>query len=132
VLKSRFFIAIVDDEVCVRTALSRLLRSAGMDVEAFPSGEDFLESLRTHRPDCVLLDLHMPRLSGFDTQARLKESGARLPVIIITCQDSPAAEDRALAGGAVDYLRKPVKSQTLLNAIHRAVEEENSSDFDNA
>jgi FixJ family two-component response regulator len=127
VTKSRLFIAIVDDEECVRKALSRLLRSAGIDAEAFPSGEDFLESLRARQPDCVLLDLHMPRLSGFEVQTRLRESGARLPVIIITCQDSPAAHERAFAGGAVDYLRKPVRSRTLLDAIHRAVREEDSS-----
>jgi CheY-like chemotaxis protein len=92
----RLLIAVVDDEECVRKALDRLLRSAGIDAETFPSGEDFLESLRTHQPDCVLLDLQMPRLTGFDVQTRLRESGARLPVIIITCQDSPAAHDRAL------------------------------------
>jgi FixJ family two-component response regulator len=128
VIKSGLLIAIVDDEECVRTALCRLLRSAGIDAEAFPSGDEFLESLRTHRPDCVLLDVCMPRMSGFDVQTRLEESAARVPVIIITGQDSPAAHDQALAGGAVDYLCKPIKKETLLDAIHRAVEEENSSE----
>ena len=123
-MNRRLSIAVVDDEECVRKALDRLLRSAGIDAETFSSGEDFLESLRSHRPDCVLLDLQMPCLTGFDVQARLRASGVRLPIIIITCQDSPAAHDRALAGGAVDYLRKPVKSETLLDAIRRAVGKE--------
>jgi FixJ family two-component response regulator len=124
----RLFIAVVDDEESVRKALSRLLCSAGIDAETFPSGEDFLESLRTHQPDCVLLDLLMPHLTGFDVQTRLRESNVRLPVIIITAQDSPAAHDRALASGAVDYLRKPINQKTLLCAIRQAVGEEDSSE----
>jgi FixJ family two-component response regulator len=128
VINRRLCVAIVDDEECVCKALARLLRSAGIESKTFPSGQDFLESLHTQRPDCVLLDLHMPGLTGFDVQTRLKENGARVPVIIITAQDSPAAHDRASAGGAADYLRKPVKNKILLEAIHRAVGEKNSSE----
>jgi FixJ family two-component response regulator len=114
-------VAIVDDEDSVRRALERLLRSAGIDPEVFSSGETFLDSLASRRPDCVVLDLHMPRVTGFDVQARLNESGLRIPVIVITGHDSNESRDRVRALGASAYLRKPVAANALLEAIHDAV-----------
>ena len=119
-------IAIVDDEQSVRKALQRLLRSASIDVETFASGEEFWESLRTHRPDCVVLDLHMPRMTGFDVLTRMQEAGARVPVIIITGYDSPESRDRAMAAGASMYLCKPVNDEALLDAIAGVLSLENS------
>ena len=120
-IKPRLLIAVVDDEEAVRTALRRLLRSASHDVETFSSGAEFLESVKEHQPDCVVLDLHMPQVSGFAVQARLAESGIRLPTVVITGYDAEATRERALAGGAVAYLRKPVDGQALLDAIAAAV-----------
>jgi FixJ family two-component response regulator len=117
----RSLIAIVDDEAHIRKALRRLLVSAGLDVETFSSGVDFLNSLRTHRPDCVVLDLHMPLMSGFAVQARLAETGGRIPVIIITGHDSPETRDQALVGQPAAYLAKPVNDQDLLDAIELAL-----------
>ena len=119
--KTQPLIAIVDDEEPVRKALTRLLRSAGLDVETFPSGVEFLESLSTRRPDCVVLDLHMPQVDGFAVQARLAEAGNRLPVVIITGHDSDETRDRAMAAHPTAYLRKPVDDQTLLDAIELAI-----------
>ncbi|MCM3900765.1 MAG: response regulator [Pyrinomonadaceae bacterium] len=119
--KYRSLIAVVDDEEPIRKALKRLLRSAGLEVETFPSGVEFLESLRTHWPDCVVLDLHMPVVSGFEVQARLAESDVLLPVVIITGHDSDETRAQALAGMAVAYLRKPVNDQVLLDAIELAL-----------
>ena len=119
--KTQPLIAIVDDEEPVRKALTRLLRSAGLDVETFPSGVEFLESLSTRRPDCVVLDLHMPQVDGFAVQARLAEAGNRLPVVIITGHDSDETRDRAMAARPTAYLRKPVDDQTLLDAIELAI-----------
>ena len=119
--KTRPLIAVVDDEEPVRKALTRLLRSAGLDVETFPSGVEFLESLPTRRPDCVVLDLHMPLMNGFEVQARLAKSSAPVPVVIITGHDSTETRDRALAGRPMAYLRKPVNDQTLLDAIELAL-----------
>ena len=102
-------------------ALRRLLRSAGLDVETFSSGADFLDSLKSHRPDCVVLDLHMPHISGFAVQARLAETGNRLPAVFITGHDSDETRERARAAGIVAYLRKPVNDQTLLDAITAAI-----------
>jgi FixJ family two-component response regulator len=121
VIKRRSLIAIVDDEEPIRKALGRLLRSAGMDVKTFPSGGEFLESLATQRPDCVVLDLHMPLVSGFDVQARLMESGVAVPVVIITGHDSDETRDIALSGFPAAYLRKPVNDQALLDAIELAL-----------
>jgi len=121
VTKPRSLIAVVDDEEPIRKALSRLLSSAGLEVETFPSGAEFLESLPTRRPDCVVLDLHMPVLDGFEVQARLAEFGTPVPVVIITGHDSDETRDRALAGYPVAYLRKPVNAQILLDAIELAL-----------
>jgi FixJ family two-component response regulator len=121
VTNTRSLIAIVDDEEPIRKALRRLLRSAGLDVETFQSGVEFLESLATRRPDCVVLDLHMPSMTGFEVQAQLAESGATVPVVIITGHDSDETRERALAGQPAAYLRKPVNDQVLLGAIELAL-----------
>ncbi len=115
------FVAVVDDDEAVRRALSRLVRSLGFEVEAFESGQAFLDALPARRPDCVVLDLHMPNVSGFEVQARMAKAGLRVPVIVITGHDSPEAEARALSGGASAYLRKPLDGQVLREAIHAAV-----------
>ncbi len=120
--KTHPLIAVVDDEEPVRTALMRLMRSAGLSVETFGSGPEFLDSLETRVPDCVVLDLQMPHMDGFNVQAYLGRKCAALPVIIVTGHDFPKARERAMAGGASAFLRKPVQDHTLLNAISTATE----------
>lgn len=117
----RPLIAVVDDEESVRTALRRLLRAAGLDVETFSSGAEFLDSLESQPPDCVVLDLHMPRTNGFAVQTRLAETHLHLPVVVITGHDSSETQERALVGGISAYLRKPVDDQVLLEAIKNAL-----------
>jgi FixJ family two-component response regulator len=117
VIEARPLIAVVDDEEAIRKALRRLLASAGLHVETFPSGTAFLDSLPDHQPDCVVLDLHMPLVSGFVVQARLAACRPPVPVVILTGHDSDETRDRALAGRPVAYLRKPVNDQALLDAI---------------
>jgi FixJ family two-component response regulator len=119
VSKTRPLVAIVDDEEPIRKALMRLLRSGGLDAESFSSGSDFLESLPNHQPDCVVLDLHMPVVSGFEVQARLAKSG--VPIVIITGHDSDETRAKALSGKPAAYLRKPVNDQVLLDAIELAL-----------
>ncbi len=114
-------IAIVDDGEPVHKALQRLLRSAGMAAETFPSGEAFLASLPLRRPACVVLDLHMPQVTGFDVLKRMTEGGFHAPVIVFAGHDSPEAYKRALALGALAYLRKPVNDEALLDAVRQAV-----------
>jgi len=121
VTRTKSLIAIVEDEEPIRKALRRLLRSAGMDVKSFPSGVEFLESLTTQWPDCVVLDLQMPVMNGFEVQARLAELRVSVPVVVITGHDSDEMRALALAGFPVAYLRKPVKDQLLLDAIALAL-----------
>ena len=113
-------IAVVDDEEPVRKALMRLMRSAGLGVETFASGLEFLKSLDARLPDCVVLDLHMPHMNGFNVQAHLAQKYAALPVIIFTGHDSPNVRERAMAGGASAFLRKPAHDSILLGAISAA------------
>ena len=118
--KAHPLIAVIDDEEPVRTALKRLMRSAGLTVETFQTGVEFLKSLETRLPDCVVLDLHMPHMDGFNVQTHLTRECATLPVIIVTGHDFPEARKRAMAGGASAFLRKPVHDRTLLDAISAA------------
>ena len=96
------------------------MRSVGLSVETFGSGAEFLKSIETRLPDCVVLDLHMPHMNGFNVQAHLARNTPRFPVIIITGHDLPQARERAMAGGASAFLRKPVHDRTLLDAISTA------------
>ena len=114
-------LAVVDDDAEVRVALTRLVSSAGFAVETFASGAEFLRSIEDHEPDCVVLDLHMPEMSGFDVQGALASGHTAVPVVVITGHDT--AESRARAGqlGAKVYLCKPVNDEALLAAIGSAM-----------
>src|SRR3954470_13266661 len=117
----RSFVAIVDDEESVRRALLRLLRAANMDAEAFASGAAFLESLDKFRPDCVVLDLQMPGLTGRDVQRRLISMQINLPVILITAHDDAVIQQQSLSDGAANYLRKPLRGDVLLRSINESI-----------
>jgi FixJ family two-component response regulator len=117
----RSVIAVIDDDASVCKALKRLIGASDLDVETFASGETFLESLSAHRPDCVVLDLHMPGLSGVDVLKALACREVELPVIIITGRDEPSSRARCLAAGAVAYFAKPLDHVKLLEAIGDAV-----------
>ena len=120
-------LAVVDDDADVRAALTRLVSSAGFAVETFSSGAEFLRSIEDHEPDCLLLDLHMPEMSGFELQSALAVAHAALPVVVITGNDTPDARDRALHLGANAYLCKPVDAEVLLAAIDGAIGNVNRS-----
>ena len=114
-------VALVDDEEGVRKALGRLLRSAGIEVAAsFSSGRDFLGAAEGLRLDCLVLDLHMPAMSGLEVHQELVRSGSRLPVVIITGHDKPEYRAQALGAGVAAYLPKPVDAKVLLAAIAAA------------
>jgi FixJ family two-component response regulator len=113
------FIAVVDDEEPVRKALQRLLRAAGLEAEGYASGKEFLAAER--RPDCVVLDLHMPVMSGQALLTQIRRMSSRLPVVVITAHDTAETRDECLAAGAAAYLRKPLDDRLLLNAISVAL-----------
>jgi FixJ family two-component response regulator len=107
----------VDDDESVRSALARLLRSADLDAETFSSAEEFLKSARQNENACIIIDIRMPGLTGFDLQKKLVFHGIRMPVIVISASDDPETRERARELGAVAFFRKPVDDQALLDAI---------------
>jgi FixJ family two-component response regulator len=109
-------VAIVDDDDSVRRSLLRVVRSAGYVAEGFASSREFLEWLPQGRAACLLLDVHMSEMNGFDLQDRLA-----VPIIFITAHDDAKTQARIARSGAVAHLRKPCAEQTVLDAIHRAV-----------
>jgi FixJ family two-component response regulator len=120
--KARPLVAVVDDEDCICRALMRLLSAAGLDVATYLSGTEFLDSLRGQRPpDCVIVDIHMPHVSGFDVQTTLSRMHPAIPVIAMTGRHREEARQAMLAAGAVAYLHKPVDERTLLDAVTAAI-----------
>jgi FixJ family two-component response regulator len=117
-------IAIVDDDESVCHAIKRLVRSLGMGANTFTSGQefiDFIEAMPSQRFDCVILDVQMPGLNGLDVQERLKKRGNRFPIIFITAHDEVNVRERALAAGAVAFLRKPFAAELLIMTLRATV-----------
>lgn len=115
------YVAIVDDEEPVRKALTRLLRASGLDAESFATGKDFLDAAAQREPDCVLLDLHMPRMSGLQVLRTLQTTRRTLPIVVITAHDARETREQCLAAGAAAYLRKPLEQGELLDTITTAL-----------
>jgi FixJ family two-component response regulator len=116
-------IGLVDDEPGMLRALSRLLRIKGFAVRTFESPEVFLAGLADAHLDCVVLDVAMPGLNGLELQVRLKDLGARLPIIFLTGQGDIPMSVRAIKAGAVNFLTKPVEQEELLAAVRVALTE---------
>jgi FixJ family two-component response regulator len=114
-------VAIVDDEEGIRKALGRLLRAAGLEAHGYANGQEFLTAAAERRPDCVVLDLHMPGMSGLQVLRKLKTAGLLLPVVVITAHDEPETRQQCLSTGARAFLRKPLEDRLLLNAISAAM-----------
>ena len=120
-------VAIVDDDESVCRALKRLVRSVGMHGETFASGREFLdliEAMPSFHPDCVVLDVQMPGLNGLEVQERLARNGNPLPVIFITAHDDAVPRERALAAGAVAFVRKPFNDELFMKTLNAALKTE--------
>lgn len=115
-------VAVVDDEESVRKALSRLLRSAGFEVESFSSGTEYLDSLQTKKPDCLVIDLHMPVLNGLDVINKMSEQGFKIPTVVITGYDGIGMTKRVMTAGALACLHKPVDDELLISALMSCTE----------
>lgn len=115
------FVAVVDDEPSICRALLRLLRAADFRAEAYGSATTFLESLPNEAPDCLVVDLHMPGMTGIELQEQLLRQEQRVPVIIVTAHDEPGVAARCLGLGASFYLRKPIEGDVLIGAIRGLV-----------
>lgn len=114
-------IHIIDDDTSFRTALGRVVEVSGYRANCYESGEDFLTRVPESEAGCILLDLRMPGLSGPELQDRLAQAVPLLPVIFLTGQGTIAASVQAMKAGAHDFLEKPVTAKTLLEAIERAL-----------
>jgi len=114
-------ISVVDDDNSVRDSVGGLLRSVSFGVLVFASAEEFLSSDRLREIDCLILDVRMPGMSGFELQSRLVASHPEMPVIFITAHGDEQLRSRALKGGAVDFLLKPFSEEALLTAVQVAL-----------
>jgi signal transduction histidine kinase len=111
------YIAVVDDDQSIVKAWVRLLRSANFETAAFTCGEDFLKSVSSHPPDCLVLDVNMPGINGFQVQARLASTGYAIPIVFVTARYDDSARQRSMDAGAMAFLQKPLDDQTLLDTI---------------
>jgi FixJ family two-component response regulator len=114
-------VGIVDDDPSVRKGLARLVRAAGYRVEVFASAREFLARPQQEDPCCLLLDVRMPGLTGLELQEALATAGRRMSIVFVSGHGDVVGSVKAMKGGAVDFLTKPVDARELLGAIERAV-----------
>jgi FixJ family two-component response regulator len=112
---------VVDDDQSIRSSLVRLLRTAGFEARAYSSAGEFLLGSRRDRPGCIVLDMSMPGPSGLDLHEALRKQGDTTPVVFLSGRSDIPTTVRAMKGGAVDFLVKPVKSADLLGAVRAAL-----------
>jgi FixJ family two-component response regulator len=114
------WIAIVDDDPSVLKALARLLRARAFEARTYASAREFLGALHGGLPECLIVDLQMPDMTGLELQRHLTRSGLRIPTIVITAHNEAGARERCEAAGAVAFLSKPLQDTSLLAAIDAA------------
>ena len=112
-------VAVVDDDASVRKSTTRLIRSFGYRAEAFASGEEFLTSPDASRAACLVLDVRMPDMDGLEVQRQVAARQLGIPVVFISGRASDEEERRARAAGAIDFLRKPIATATLLQVLRK-------------
>jgi FixJ family two-component response regulator len=115
-------VAVVEDDQAFRASMTRLMRSRGYNVEAFPSASDFLASPHLSETDCLIADVQMPAMTGPELYRHLIVSGHPIPTILMTAHADDQTRDRALKDGVVCYLPKPVDEKHLLACLHAALQ----------
>jgi FixJ family two-component response regulator len=120
VTDQKIMVAVLDDESKMRVALKRLLRAHGFEVVVCETWGDFLSCAESRLPDCLLLDLHMPGISGFEILGLMASLPKPVPTVVITGRDEPGTEAVVRGLGAVEYLLKPLDESTLLQALLEA------------
>src|SRR6516164_6325487 len=113
---------VIDDDPLMLGGLSSLFRSIGLRVEAFASATELLQHPLPAVPSCLVLDIRLPRLSGFDLQTELGRLGIKIPIIFITGHGDIPMSVKAMQAGAVDFLTKPFRDQEMLDAVTGALE----------
>src|SRR5438874_465707 len=119
--KTAPLIYVVDDDASVREALSSLIRSAGLRVEAFASAQEFLAHPQTDAPSCLVLDVQLPGLSGLELQQELAKADVQIPIIFLTGHGDIPMSVRAIKAGAMEFLTKPFDDEVLLDAIQQGI-----------
>jgi FixJ family two-component response regulator len=114
-------ISVVDDDESVRRSTRFLIESLGFRAAAFQSAEDFLESGQQHNTSCLILDVQMQNMNGFELQSELAAAGCSIPIIFITAYDDKEARGRAMQAGAVAFLAKPFSDEQLLQTVRSAL-----------
>ena len=118
---------VVDDDEAVRDSLRMLMRSVGLPVQVYASGDEFMAAWNAGLRGCLVADIRMPGMSGLEMQEVLQSRGSRLPVIFITGHgDVPMAVD-AMKAGALDFVQKPFRDQDLLDRIHEGLQHEQAN-----
>ena len=112
---------VIDDDPSFRKAVSRLLRSAGLAVQALASAQEFLDRPAVDQPSCLVLDVRMPGPSGMDLQVALQEAQRDIPIVFVTGHGDVSTGVRAMKGGAVDFLEKPFRERDLLACVQRGL-----------
>jgi len=115
-------VAIVDDDQSVQRSLRDLIESDGLSALCFSSAEQFLDSQARSKVACLIADIRMPGMSGFELQAKLKAERCRVPVIFITAHGDAEMRTLAMGDGAVEFLTKPFNDAVLLEVVHAALE----------
>jgi FixJ family two-component response regulator len=121
-MKAEATVFLVDDEASLRKALTRLLRADGHMVVAFGSAEEFLQARPPDGPGCLILDVSMPGIDGLTLQDHLRQAGNPIPILFLTGRGDIPMSVRAMKGGAIDFLTKPVAAGTLLPAVRAALQ----------
>jgi FixJ family two-component response regulator len=124
--ETQAIVFVVDDDASVREALERLIRSAGLRVEAFASAEEFLKRPRADAPSCLVLDVRLPHLSGLDLQRRMVEANNEIPIVFITGHGDIPTTVRAMKAAAVEFLTKPLVEGDVLESIRGAIARDRS------
>jgi FixJ family two-component response regulator len=119
--QSPHWIAIVDDDPSVLKALARLLRTRALYARTFGSAQEFLDALPDGLPDCLIVDLQMPGMTGLELQQHLVKAGIKIPTIVITAHDGVGTRERCRSAGASAYLLKPLQNTALIAAINSAM-----------
>ena len=118
----RAIVFIVDDDDRMRAAMQRLLRTVGLNSEAFATPQDFLRHELPDAPSCLVLDVRLPGMSGLEVQQKLNEAGAQLPIIFITSHGDIPMTVKAMKSGAIEFLTKPFRDQDLIDAIQHSLQ----------
>ena len=118
---------VVDDDLSVRRTTERLIRSIGLEVQTFTSAREFLKSSRPEGPACLVLDVRMPGLSGMDLQRELARSEIHIPIIFLTAHGDIPMSVRAMKEGAAEFLTKPFRSRSLLDAVRAAIDRDRAA-----